>query len=355
MRLRIEASNGAVEIEDGRIHTPTETFDHRIVVPDGLLHPGLINCHEHLRMNHFGRLGEGPYANTYEWARDVSCRARETIAEGRKVPRRNALLWGAWKNLLSGVTSVVHHDIWEPDFEQNFPLHVMRVAFADSLGMSPDFVRPPNGLFALHVAEGTDKAAAEEVRTLASRGVLDDRFLAVHAIGPDRDGTSRLRASNCAIIWCPTSNYFLFGRTAPPELLADGMDVLLGTDSLLSGDGDLLDELQAARVQGFLSDTRLADAVGRTAARRLGLPTPSLEPGARADLVVLRRPLLEARAADIVLVVAAGELRVLDPLLADSAGVTGGQLITRANVTRWISEDAALPPRGKCTHTREIQ
>jgi cytosine/adenosine deaminase-related metal-dependent hydrolase len=346
MRWRIEAANGVVEVAGGYIVTPTGKADHHIVVSDGMLHPGLINAHDHLRLNHFGRLGRGPYGSAYDWARDVPRRHADIIASGRKVPRRAALLWGAWKNLLAGATTVVHHDVWELDFEQDFPLHVVRIAFADSLGMTPDLSPPPTDPFALHLAEGTDANAADEVREAAARGLLDSRLLAVHAVGADADGVARLRASGCVVIWCPTSNHFLFGRTAPDDLLAEGMDVLLGTDSLLTGFGDLLDELHAAR-GGALSDERLEKAVGELAAARLGLDPPSLSPGRRADLIVLRRPLLAARAADIALVMAQGELRVLDPALVPRSGVSGGQFLKRDGFVRWISETTSLPASGR--------
>jgi cytosine/adenosine deaminase-related metal-dependent hydrolase len=160
-----------------------------------------------------------------------------------------------------------------------------------------------------------DALSAEEVRDLERLGYLDGRLIAVHAVGADEDGIRRLRASGAAVVWCPTSNQFLLGRTAPAALLAPGIDVLLGSDSLLSADGDLLDELRAARRFGHLNDARLLDAVGATAARRLRLPEPSLDPGAPADLAVFRRPVLEATADDVALVMVGGEIRVADPQL----------------------------------------
>ena len=68
----------------------------------------------------------------------------------------------------------------------------------------------------------------------------------------------------------------------------------------------------AARALGRVSDARLVDAVGAVAARRLGLPEPTLAPGAAADVVCLRRPLLEARAGDVALVLSGGVPRYGD-------------------------------------------
>jgi hypothetical protein len=338
MQLLIEAANITLAVADGHITEPSGHFDHVIRIPFCELRPGLINAHDHLHRNHYGRLGAPPYANAYEWADDIQKRFAAEIARGRTMPRRQSLLRGAWKNLLAGVTHVVHHDSWEPDFENDFPINVVRLANADSLGMSADFVLPRGAPFALHVAEGIDQAAADEVRTLADRGLLSRDLIAVHVVGPGADGVARLRASGCAVVWCPTSNRFLFGSTMPETLLADGMDVLLGTDSLLTCDGTLLDELRA--ICGVISDARLLDAVGPLAARRLGIAEPALTIGASANLVAFRRPVLNAQLKDVALVMTSGVLRVLDP--EHVPNVESGQIIEWNGVRRWIGEKEPL-------------
>lgn len=336
MRILIEAANTTIAVEGGHIAAPSGSFDLVVRAPKGEVRPGLINAHEHLHRNHYGRLGAPPYSNAYEWARDIQSRYRTQIAHGREMPRRDALLFGAWKNLISGVTHVCHHDVWEPDFETGFPLNVVRLPSADSLGMAPALPPPPQGLFAMHVAEGIDAAAAEEVRELDRRGFLTPDFLAVHAVGADEDGVNALRRSGCAVIWCPSSNRFLFGRTAPSGLLAEGTDVLLGTDSLLTGDGTILDEIRVARRD--MSDARILDAVGPAAARRLGMTQPPLTVGALADIVVSRNPILATRVEDIMLVMANGVLRVLEPELAAALQPAGGRNFESSGVRRWIDD-----------------
>jgi cytosine/adenosine deaminase-related metal-dependent hydrolase len=318
MRLQIAAANATVGVENGRIVPPTGRFDAVFDVGDGELRPGLINAHDHLHRNHYGRLGAPPYANAYEWGDDIHVRYADTIARARAVPRRDALLHGAWKNIFSGVTTVVHHDRWESDFTARFPLRVAPIASAHSLRLDADHLCP--GPFALHLAEGVDDESAEEVRTLAHHGLVTPDLLAVHVVGADDDGVALLRDGGAAIVWCPTSNVFLFGRTAPHALLAPGIDVLVGSDSLLTGAGTLLDELRFARGLGVVDDARLVDGVGAVAARRLGLPAPSLAVGAPADLVVLRRPLLDAGADDVALVVVGGVPRAVDTALVPSLG-----------------------------------
>jgi cytosine/adenosine deaminase-related metal-dependent hydrolase len=345
MRLLIQARNRAVAVEDGRIVEPGGGgFDLVLDFPEADVAPGLINAHDHLHRNHYGRLGRPPYPSAYAWAADIHATHADRIAEGRACGRRRALLDGAWKNLFCGVTTVVHHDPWEPDFDDGFPLKVVRIKSADSLGMAPYLDGlGEDGPFCLHLAEGWDARAAGEVDELAELGLLHPGLIAVHGVGMDEGAVARFRASGAALVWCPTSNRYLFGRTAPETLLAEGTDVLLGSDSRLTGDGDLLDEIRCARALGSLDDDRLAGAVGAVAARRFGLPEPSLEPGAPADLIVVRKSVLEARAEDVLLVLAGGELRLAHPSLGPALNpfVHHAEQKTVGAVVRWTASAPA--------------
>ncbi|MFW6079227.1 MAG: amidohydrolase family protein [Gemmatimonadota bacterium] len=306
MRIRLEAGGVAVGIDsrDGRVVPPDDgLFDTTIALADDAeLRPGLINAHDHLHRNHYPRLGSPPYPDAYAWGRDIHTRHTDEIALARSFDHRDAIRFGALKNLLGGATTVVHHDPWEAVFLVRVP----RLRVVHSLEFERDLEAAVRGdpttrerPLCLHLAEGVNDAAAEEVRRAHRMGLVDDRLLVVHAVGVDDDGIERLRRAGAAMAWCPTSNAFLFGRTAPAALLRSGIDVLLGTDALLTGEGTPLDELRAARRAAVLDDDRLIDAVGRVAARRLGLPPPSLEPGAPADVLALSRPLLGRRPADV--------------------------------------------------------
>ena len=351
MRLLLNARNRSVAIENGRIAAPGGRFDLEIDVPDADVRPGLINAHDHLHRNHYGRLGEPPYRNASQWAEHIQTRYRARIQRRHRWSRRSALLAGAWKNLFAGVTTVVHHDRWEADFDLDFPLRVARVTAIDSVRSTPD----PGGIgrdkpYCIHVGEGVDAGAAEEVRELDARGLLTSNLIAVHAVGFDDDGIKRFQAAGAALVWCPTSNMFLLGRTAPSKLLRSGVDVLLGSDSLLTGKGNLLDELRFARAHGALDDRRLEEAVAALPARRLGLPAPSLMPGAAADLIFVRKPILEAKADDVVLVIADGVPRVAQPELAARFGclAEGGEEMKIGSAVRWTSMRPARSFEGRC-------
>ena len=350
MRLLYNARNASVGTEDGMIVEPTGSFDLVIDLPAADVRPGLINAHDHLHRNHYGRLGEPPYRNAAQWAQHIQRRYRRRIARRHRWPRRAALLAGAWKNLFAGVTTVVHHDRWETDFDRDFPIRVAGIPSADSVRASTELDRiQTNRPYCIHVAEGTDPDSADEVRNLHDRGLLTSRLIAVHGVGCDDDGIARLRASGAALAWCPTSNLFMLGRTAAPTLLRSGIDILLGSDSLLSGEGDLLCELRFARAQGVLDDGLLEEAVGDAPARRLGLPLPSLRPGAAADLIFVRKPILEAGAEDVDLVVVEGAPRVARVDLVPRLGAIGesGEQMKVGSVLRWATMRPARFMKGR--------
>jgi len=286
----------------------------------GRVYPGLINAHDHLQLNHYPRLGRPPYQNAYQWGRDIHARFARDIRRASHLSPRDALFFGALKNLLGGVTTVVHHDPWHPLLNGTFPVRVARVRVVHSLGFERDFPRALAGTrhtrarpVSMHLAEGIDAVAKSEVRECERRGLLRQDLLAVHLVGAGPEDARRLRRAGAGVVWCPTSNVFLFGRTAGRALFTRGPDLLIGTDSLLTARGTMLDELRAARRLGRVSDRRLRRAVGAGAARRLGLPAPSLRPGGPADLILLRRPLFYARPRDVALVVVDGKPRVGEP------------------------------------------
>ena len=129
--------------------------------------PGLINAHDHLEFNLFPRLGRGPYPQRGRMgARHLPSGPQSRCASICACPSRCACWWGALKNLLSGVTTVCHHNPYEPEvFGADFPVRVVRrFAWAHSLEFEPRlaarFRKAPAGYpFLVHCAEGTDAAA----------------------------------------------------------------------------------------------------------------------------------------------------------------------------------------------------
>jgi cytosine/adenosine deaminase-related metal-dependent hydrolase len=114
-RNACETERMDVSIRHGRIvgFGPGRARDLEVDLSGYLLLPGLINAHDHLEFNLFPRLGRGPYGNAVEWARDVYHPDCPPVAQHLALTKRIRLLWGGLKNLLSGVTTVAHHNPYD--------------------------------------------------------------------------------------------------------------------------------------------------------------------------------------------------------------------------------------------------
>ena len=283
--------------------------------------PGLINAHDHLEFNLFPRLGRGPWPNASAWARDIYRPDESPVREHRRVPRRVRLYWGALKNLVSGVTTVCHHNPYERKvFGARFPVRVVRdIGWAHSLAFSPDFrqryrATPVAQPFVIHAAEAVDGSGKDELRALDRMGVVTERTMLVHAVGAD---WKLLRDRGASVVTCPSSNLFSLGRTLAPAVFRSRVPIALGTDSAITASADLLDELRLARRIWKLSAPRLYRMVTEVPAAMLRLTDGrgAIREAGAADLIVLGDPgrspaetLLAARGVEMVVV--AGRVRL---------------------------------------------
>jgi cytosine/adenosine deaminase-related metal-dependent hydrolase len=298
-----------------------------------LMLPGLINAHDHLDFNLYPRLGRGPYPNAEAWAHNIHKPAESPVREQLRVASDVRLLWGGLKNLLSGVTTVAHHNPLDRTvFGRNFPVRVLkRMGWAHSFAFSPDLAERfhatrPDWPFIVHLGEGTDAASGRELDRLDELKALDNRTVLVHGVALDGAGFRLLHRRGAALVWCPTSNLFVLGRTLGLASLSSGVPIALGSDSAITADGDLLDELRAARSLG-VDARQLYRMVTSTAARVLRLHDGegAVAAGGVADLVAVRDEGLSPAAALTTffapeLVMLGGQLKLISPALAGRAG-----------------------------------
>jgi cytosine/adenosine deaminase-related metal-dependent hydrolase len=290
--------------------------------------PGLINAHDHLQLNTLPPLSqEAHWKNAREWIAQMNLRRRsDPEFEARvSVALNERLLIGGLKNLLSGVTTVAHHDpLYAFLTDGAFPVRVVdNYGWSHSLYIDgEEEVRnsyrstPPSWPWIVHAAEGVDAEASSELDRLQALGCLGPNTLIVHGVALDRSRSERLESAGAGLIWCPASNLRLFGTTADVGELARRGRVALGTDSRMSGSRDLLCELQAARAAGGADEAALEAMVTRNAAALLRLTDRgTLGAGARADLLVLPAgmPLSSATRADVRLVMLGGRALYADP------------------------------------------
>jgi len=158
----------------------------------------------------------------------------------------------------------------------------------------------------IHLAETAEeiKTMQERVKTtpvryLDSLGFLGAGVVGAHAVWVSQPEIELLRTRGVGVSHNPESNMKLASGTAPvTDYLAAGVAIGLGTDGAASNND--LDMFEAMRVASLLQKVRTGDprALGAAAAlematlggaRALGLASQigSLEPGKRADLIVV--------------------------------------------------------------------
>ena len=278
---------------DRRLREGRKKASTAIDLKGAIVLPGLINAHDHLAINHFPRTSFRPiYPNAHVWGEEVNARLdTEPYRSLRAAPLADKLFIGALKNLLSGVTTVVHHDApHKPLFARNFPVRVLRdYGWAHTLHFTPreEVVcsyreTPQNALWFIHLAEGTDEIAQAEYARLKEWGCISANTVLIHGVGLNAadiaDAAPRIRA----LIVCPSTNRYLLGAEPPiEEWQAAGGTVLYGSDSRLTAEGDLLTEYR------HFSPSQLAQQMALTACT-LNLPkTGFIGTGSQADFVIL--------------------------------------------------------------------
>lgn len=261
--------------------------------------PALTNGHDHLQLNGIPGLPATPrFANSYEWARAFAAHFEDPdVQRARAVPLEMRHWQGALKNALCGATTVMHHDPAAVVFQQpGFPVRVVQsYGWAHSLHaaygppLEASYRETPAGAgWFIHLAEGTDELAARELQELRQHGCLDARTVVVHGVALREADIEDIIACGAAVVWCPSSNLRILGRTLSVSALRrlyDAHCLALGTDSRLSGARDLLQELQLARRYSDLSAGELLELVTERSARVLRSRSAS---GHRADHIVIR-------------------------------------------------------------------
>jgi cytosine/adenosine deaminase-related metal-dependent hydrolase/ubiquinone/menaquinone biosynthesis C-methylase UbiE len=337
-----ENAEGEIFLTAGRIDGVLESSARRHAPGEGdtafdlcgyLVLPGLINAHDHLEFALFPRLGKGSYQNFLEWAEDIHRVHAWEIARQRRVPKDVRLWWGGIRNLLSGVTTVCHHNPYDPAvFSNGFVVRVLGdYAWAHSLALDPAAAvrkkaAPQSQPFFIHLAEGIDEQSSWEIFAVHQAGALDEYTVIIHGLGMDEQGCALLRSTNAGLVWCPSSNLFLFDRAMSADQIARFPKAALGSDSPLTADGDLLDEVRCAYQTLGAPAEQIYRWVTRQPAGLLRLKhgEGTLRVGAAADLIAVRdigltpaETLVTLKQSGIELVLIGGRVQLVSAELKD--------------------------------------
>jgi cytosine/adenosine deaminase-related metal-dependent hydrolase len=318
--IRIE---GDKIIEIGNLHPGKK--DVAIDFSGHYVYPGLINSHDHLELNLYPALGSPYYSNYVEWSNAIYKPLESPLREIEKVNMSDRLMWGGLKNLISGATTVIHHNPWNRLFEKKeFPVKVLKqmswshsLAFGKSIAES--FPKKRNIPFVIHAAEGIDETALSEIDTLEKLGLLHDNTVLIHCVALNSKTIELIARRNASVIWCPASNNFIFGKTTPVEKIKGSVRLAIGTDSTLTGSPTLLDEIRSASDQKILSEKDLVAMVTTQPSAIFQLPVPEIALNGQADLFITPKNdndyyenLTIAKPSDIRMVLVNGNVRMQD-------------------------------------------
>jgi cytosine/adenosine deaminase-related metal-dependent hydrolase len=298
---------------------------------DAIVLPGLINSHEHLDFNLFPMLGNRTYADYLEWGQDIHVRHKDRIRQVLAIPRSLRTRWGMYKNLLNGFTTVVNHGERLDTGAEELVTVFQGCYCLHSLGTERRWKWKINasgrGPVVLHIGEGTNRAATQELDRLRRWNFFGRPIVGIHGVAMEERQAGVLRA----LVWCPDSNYFLYNKTAPVDRLKKRLPILFGTDSTLSAGWNGWEQLRLARAQGMLTDEELLDGLTAKAAAVWNFPMlGKLAVGYQADLVITKGrdadSLFANNPEDLLLVMHRGKIRLFDSSLADQLAAAGHNL-----------------------------
>jgi cytosine/adenosine deaminase-related metal-dependent hydrolase/ubiquinone/menaquinone biosynthesis C-methylase UbiE len=354
--------DGSILIECGNIafiRKDTDPSAPSLDLHDYVLLPGLINAHDHLEFGLFPKLGRpagtSSYRNSPEWGREIHQVHADIIERYKQIPKKTQIWWGAIRNLLCGVTTVCHHNPLHADMAlAEFPVRVLsRFGWSHSLALDPHLAEkfqatPRDHPFILHAAEGIDEESRNEISQLDQMHLLDERTVLVHGLACTALEIDLINRRKTSLVVCPTSNRYLFAKTLSRDMITSIERKALGSDSPITADGDLLEEIRYLFTEAGLHENTIYKMVTTNPADifRLQEGQGRIEEFGLADLIAVRSrhntpacTVSNLSFGDVELVLLAGVVQMASPHLYERLPLDlrpGMELVEVAGHRRWI-------------------
>jgi len=328
--LNNSGNHFCVSILDGKINSviaePVKGSNHSHVInfKDALVFPGLFNAHDHLEFNLFPRLRSRYYRDYLEWGNDIQKLYSKEIDAALKIPVELRMKFGMIKNLLNGITTVMHHGNKSIKKSDQIVSVISNYNFLHSVSLERNWriklTLMLNKLpFVIHLGEGVGAAMENEVNKLFKWNLLKREIIAVHGIGLNTNHADKL----AALIWCPDSNLFLYNKTANVFELKNRIPVLFGSDSNLTSDPNFWNHIRIARVINALNDEELINSITSLPSELLSIKDiGKIKNGYLADIVVVKKKsennydaFFNINPEDILLIIRSGKIILFDESL----------------------------------------
>ena len=367
-----------------------------VIETHGVISPGLVDAHNHITYNFLPEWVPDPprlYENRYQWADEPSY--EDHVRPFAKNRSKNshfcpAAKWAELRSMIHATTTVqgqaasrtcINWGVRNADSYHWLTYDHMRTAIGsprelndetakglvDGFGAASD----PVTRYAVHMAEGyAEDHVLEEFDSFAGRDPRPNRHagvslldkgtaMLIHCVPLTEPQLEEAYETGSAIVWSPSSNLVLYGRTAPIErILQLGITTGLGPDWTPSGEDEMLAEMRYALAWGAdegidsLTPERIWRLATEGSAEAVGLAAyiGRLEPGLHGDVAVFSRTdpdpyrsVIESRAADVRLV------------LLDGDGLYGDASLQAATAATPFCEpfDACGTPKYVCARESE--
>ena len=286
-----------------------------------LAFPGIINSHDHLEFNLFPELGNKKYQDYIEWGEDIHQKDNETIEEVLKIPVDLRIKFGIYKNLLCGITTIIHHGINFNSFKDEVidikiggtVLHSVQLEKKWKLKLN----NPLNlKKILIHISEGINEKSKKEVDKLLKWNFLKKNLIGIHAISMDEKQANIFDA----VVWCPYSNIFLYGKTANIKTIKNNTKILFGTDSTVSANWNFWEHLKLAKKTNSMDDKELFNSFTKNPAEVFNLKNyGELKEDYFADIIIAKKKsesmwdaFFSINPEDIVLILKRGKIILYD-------------------------------------------
>lgn len=330
------------------------------IATGGVISPGLIDAHNHLIYNFLPEwvppAGE-VFTNRYQWADHPDYEAHIAPIATHRVTGSHvcpASRWGELRSLLHGTTTImgqspaqacVKSGVRNADHAHNLHYDHMQTNIgspreindATAQGYIENLNKQfePTTRIAIHMQEGVSgNNVLAEFESWAGRDPRENRHrgtsllhkessILIHSMSLTPEQLDEVAETESKIVWSPSSNFALYGGTAPIEAILEREIMTgIGPDWTISGEDEMLSELRFAwdfatqTGVSALTPQKLWEMATTDGAEVVGLGglIGRIEVGYRADIVVFadRNPnpylsVIENRAEDIGLVLIDGE------------------------------------------------